>query len=66
MTDMTAIFAALARQNRKLAAMVTALAHALTEARERLNAHGLLLTTPHRRDVVRHYDAQLARLQEAS
>lgn len=57
--------AELARQNRKLAARVTALEHALTEARERLNAHGLLLTTPHRR-VVRHYDAQLARLQEAS
>ena len=66
MTDMTAIFAALARQNRKLAARVTALAHALTEARERLNAHGLLLTTPRRRDALRHYEAQLAQVREAA
>lgn len=58
--------AELARQNRELAARVTALEHALTEDRERLNAHGLLLTTPHRRDVVRHYEAQLAQVREAA
>lgn len=55
--------AELARQNRELAARVTALEHALTEARERLNANGLLLTTPHRRDVVRHYEAQADRIK---
>jgi len=55
--------AELARQNRELAARVTALEHALTEARERLNAHELLLTTPHRRVARRHYEAMALQIR---
>lgn len=57
--------AELTRQNRELAARVTVLETARIEDRERLNVHGLLLTTP-RRDALRHYEDQLAGLQEAS
>lgn len=69
MSDMTAIFealAVLAEQCREQAEEITKLKSIVRLHDERIDAHVLLLTTPHRRDVVRHYDAQLARLQEAS
>ena len=69
MSDMTAIFealAVLAEQCREQAEEITKLKSIVRLHDERIDARGLLLTTPHRRDVVRHYEAQLARLQEAS
>jgi len=67
---MTAVFlesiAERDRKNRELTARVTALEDALTEVRERLNVHGLLLTTARRRDALRHYEAQLAQVREAA
>jgi len=56
--------AELTRQNRELAARVSALERDRAEDRERLNAHGMLLTLPTRRDVVRHYEAQLAQIKQ--
>ena len=55
--------AELTRQNRELAAMVATLERDRAEDRERLNAHGVLLAPPSRRDVVRHYEAQLAQIK---
>ena len=57
--------AELTRQNRELTTRVTALEDALTEDRERLNAHGLLLTTTtlNHHAVARHYEAQLAQIK---
>ena len=67
---MTAVFletiTELDRKNRELTARVTALENDRTEARERLNTHELLLTTPHRRVARRHYESQLAQVQEAA
>jgi replicative superfamily II helicase len=67
---MTAVFletiTELDRKNRELTARVTALENDRTEDRERLNAHGLLLTTARRRDALRHYEAQLAQVREAA
>ena len=57
--------AELTRQNRELAAMVATLERDRAEDRERLNAHGMLLAPPSRRDVVRHYEAQLAQIKPA-
>ena len=57
--------AELTRQNRELAAMVATLERDRAEDRERLNAHGMLLAPPLRRDVVRHYEAQLAQIKPA-
>ena len=45
--------AELTRQNRELAARVATLERDRAEDRERLNAHGMLLAPPLRRDVVR-------------
>ncbi len=55
--------AELTRQNRELAARVATLERDRAEDRERLNAHGMLLAPPLRRDVVRHYEAQLAQIK---
>ena len=55
--------AELTRQNRELAARVATLERDRAEDRERLNAHGMLLAPPSRRDVVRHYEAQLAQIK---
>ena len=67
---MTAVFletiTELDRKNRELTARVTTLEDALTEVRERLNVQGMLLTTPRRRDALRHYEAQLAQVREAA
>lgn len=63
MTDMNAIFDALsilAKQNQEQADEIAELKAATKDHRERLNAHGMLLTTPRRSEVVRHYAAQLA------
>lgn len=57
--------AELTRQNRELAARVATLERDRAEDRERLNAHGMLLAPPLRRDVVRHYEAQLAQIKPA-
>ncbi len=57
--------AELTRQNRELAARVATLERDRAEDRERLNAHGMLLAPPSRRDVVRHYEAQLAQIKPA-
>ncbi len=67
MSDMDAIFqalAVLAKQNRELEQRVTELECARTEDRERLNAHGRLLTTAPRWAVRQHYEAQLAQLAQ--
>lgn len=63
MSDMNAIFDALsilAKQNRELSDRVAELEAARDDHHERLTAHGMLLTTPRRSEVVRHYAAQLA------
>ncbi len=67
MSDVFSVaLAELTRQNRELAARVSALERDRAEDRERLNAHGMLLTLPTRRDVVRHYEAQLAQVKDAA
>jgi len=69
MTDMTAIFAALAvlaQQYQDLLARADETEARLNEAMERLNAHGLLLAPPNRRVIRQHYEAQLAQIQEAA
>ena len=57
--------AELTRQNRELAARVATLERDRAEDRGRLNAHGMLLAPPLRRDVVRHYEAQLDQIKPA-
>ena len=69
MSDMTAIFealAVLAEQCREQAEEITKLKSIVRLHDERIDAHGLLLTTPRRRDVLRHYEDQLAGLKEAT
>ena len=69
MSDMTAIFealAVLAEQCREQAEEITKLKSIVRLHDERIDAHGLLLTTPRRRDVLRHYEAQLAQVREAA
>ena len=58
--------AELIQQNRELAARVTTLERDRAEDRERLNALGMLLTTPHRRVARQHYESQLAQVQEVA
>lgn len=58
--------AELTRQNRELAARVTAVERGRAEDRERLNANGVLLTAPSRRVARQHYDGELARLGEGA
>ncbi len=63
MSDMDVVFqalAVLAKQNRELSDRVAELEAARDDHHERLTAHGMLLTTPRRSEVVRHYAAQLA------
>ena len=63
MSDMDVVFqalAVLAKQNQEQADEIAELKAATKDHRERLNAHGKLLTTPRRSEVVRHYAAQLA------
>ena len=69
MSDMDAVFAALAvlaQQNREQAAEIDSLKSLVRLHNERLNAQGMLLTAPRRSDVARHYETQLARIQEAA
>lgn len=69
MSDMDAVFAALAvlaQQNREQAAEIDSLKSLVRLHDERLDAQGMLLTQPRRRDAVRHYEAQLNRIQEAA
>ncbi len=66
MSDMNAVFMALAvleQQSRAQAAEIAELKKLVRMHDERLNAHGMLLTQPSRRDVVRHYEAQLAQIK---
>ena len=68
MSDMDAAFAALAvlaKQNREQAEEIASLKSIVRLHDERLNAHGMLLAPPSRRDVVRHYEAQLAQIKPA-
>jgi hypothetical protein len=58
--------AELTRQNRELAARVSALERDRAEDRERLNAHVMLLTTAPRWAARQHYEAQLAQVGEAA
>ena len=69
MSDMTAIFealAVLAEQCREQAEEITKLKSIVRLHDERIDAHVLLLTTPRRRDALRHYEAQLAQVREAA
>lgn len=52
--------AELTRQNRELAARVATLERDRAEDRERINAHGMLLTAPRAVAVLSHYRRQLA------
>jgi shikimate 5-dehydrogenase len=58
--------AELARETREQKNEIAELKTAVKELAERVGAHGLSLTTPHRRDVLRHYEDQLAGLKEAT
>lgn len=67
MRDMTLVYESLAILERKyqdMAERMRMLEQQRAEDRERLNAHGMLLTLPTRRDVVRHYEAQLAQIKQ--
>lgn len=58
--------AELARENREQKNEIAELKTAVKELAERVGAHGLLLTTLHRRDLARHYEAQLAQVRDAA
>ncbi len=58
--------AELARENREQKNEIAELKTAVKELAERVGAHGLLLTTPARGLVLRHYEDQLAGLKEAT
>ena len=69
MSDMDAVFqalAVLARQNREQEAEIAGLKSTVKDLTERVGAHGLLLTTPSRGLVLRHYESQLAQVKEAA
>ena len=69
MSDMTVIseaLAVLAKQCREQGAEIADLKSLVRLHEERLDAQGMLLTLPTRRDAVRHYEAQLAQAQEAA
>ena len=68
MRDMTLMYESLAILEKKyqdMAARMRTIEQQRAEDRERLNAHGMLLAPPSRRDVVRHYEAQLAQIKPA-
>lgn len=58
--------AELTRQCREQAAEIADLKKLVRLHDERLDAHGLLLAPSNRRNGVRHYEAQLSRIQEAA
>ena len=58
--------AALAKQCREQAAEIENLKSIVRLHDERLDAQVLLLAPPRRRDAVRHYEMQLAQIQEAA
>ena len=64
MTDvLIEAIAELTRQSREMAAEIANLKYIVRLHDERIDANGLLLTTSHRRDVVRHYEAQADRIK---
>lgn len=58
--------AALAKQCREQAAEIENLKSIVRLHDERLDAHGLMLAPQRRCNAVQHYQAQLARIQEAT
>ena len=67
MSDMTVIseaLAVLAKQCREQGAEIADLKSLVRLHEERLDAQGMMLASPTRRDVVRHYEAQLAQIKQ--